>query len=1787
MTRFHLNEPCRSQPDKLMKYPNRNPITLLSFAALVFCICNASRLYAGTAYWFGTNGVSATTNWSDQLNWSGTAPGGYSAYTPLNNAANFNWNTKATTPSKVTVHVDGALGTPGSGNGSAWSLVFGTTNGYQTVLIDPNIQLHVESGSSPGSGLYVAPQGFGNGSGGNTVNSGPYTNYATIMGGGVFSLNGQFEIEAGASSVENHYSILDMSGLNTFIQTNSNGGTSASRFLLLNGSTRGQAIVYLATNNYIYPNADIQVGWLGGTYSNSLPVGLYLGMTNVIFTGPNGNGNQLVVGIDGITNALMTFNPKFLGGATKPTAYLSGNGSGASGMMNWVAIGQAGGSHVPANAVVDFTGGNVTWLINSLHLGRSGDTTYGSTGRQAAGTLTFDNGLISILGGDVGEQTASGGSPCFGTVNVGTNATFLDAGTLYVPFITGTPNLSSSGTINVNGGTFGVNTVIDTNNLGTINLTNATLSFTNVVEGNIASTTNIVIGHFNTGGSTNHIVIASFSAPPTGFPFTNKLISYFGSIGGAGFNFDLTMPAATPAYVATLVNNTNNNRIDLIVTGGPAPARILTWTGTDSSNPQNWDIGTSFNWRTNGGPATTYNQLDFVTFDDTASSSTVNLTTTLTPSTLLVTNNSLTYTFNGSGSLSGAIVGGLNKQGSGALILDESPNDNFTGGVNIGGGTLQIGNNDGNGSLGNLQSTIITNNGALVFDRNNSSLVISNVISGAGTVANNGSGTVTFAAANTISAVSVNAGTLKLGNNQALGTGNTTTVAANSTLDLNGFTALHNNSLVAQGSGSSGQGAIDNSSVNTASPALTNITLTGNTTFGASQGRWDLRSPGGTTGNPATSTLSTSGNAYNLNKVGSQFFGLVSTTVDPALGNVDVQGGTFDFEGNTTGLGDPTKTLTVENGATLEFWSATNQLNKQIQLNDGAIVLSGNGNNMIAGPMTLNGNENLNVISGSSLTLNGSVTGSGSLNKNGTNVLTLNGADNHSGGTTVNDGTLILNDIGTAANTLTENISQTSSSVPVIVGGSGTNMGPVDIEDTLWPGVSGHSSTFGAGSGVDYPGSMGALAFGALGQGVPKVIFNLGSSTTAGNGVNDLINVNGDLDANFAQVKINPLATLNTNSDYTLINFTGTKNSNFSGIIQTVSPSRYNFTLHYLANAVTLTVSGGPVSLVWNNNAANGIWDVQNSQNWLNTSTAASDVFYNLDSVTLDDSITNAATPTTAINLTAAALPAVVNNNSTTNYTISGVGEISGSASITKNGTSTLTINTTNDFTGSVAVLGGVLKAASPNSLGATNGTVTITNGATLDINYALGLKPVIVSGVGSDGNGALVNNSANSVIDSSGGLANVTLAGDTTIGGSGRLDFGQTAPNSGTLKCLNGGNFNVTIYGQGNPYREWDNLNVDTNLANVSLVGNVSFGFKGASTLGNPTNTLFIGTNTFLQFYNDGSANPVLNKSVLIYGGGTMQNGGGTGVVLQPVTLGTNAADNCAFNIGGTSLTISNVISGPGNLVKFSNGSPLLLTATNTYTGNTVISNGAIFLVDNGSISSSAHITDNSTLDVSRRNNQTLTLASGQVLQGNGSVNGNVTVSANATISPGGTGTLGTLTITNIVTLSGMTIMDLNKSTATNDVIRGAANIQYGGTLAVTNLSGTLAAGDQFKLFNANTYNGAFSSITSANPNNDSTLAWDTSSLAVNGILKVVTGVLPTPHITGISLNGTTLTVTATNGADNESFVLLESTNVALPLSQWTPVLTNNYDGSGNLNLSTNVINPGNVQMFYLLQSQ
>jgi hypothetical protein len=73
-----------------------------------------------------------------------------------------------------------------------------------------------------------------------------------------------------------------------------------------------------------------------------------------------------------------------------------------------------------------------------------------------------------------------------------------------------------------------------------------------------------------------------------------------------------------------------------------------------------------------------------------------------------------------------------------------------------------------------------------------------------------------------------------------------------------------------------------------------------------------------------------------------------------------------------------------------------------------------------------------------------------------------------------------------------------------------------------------------------------------------------------------------------------------------------------------------------------------------------------------------------------------------------------------------------------------------------------------------------------------------------------------------------------------------------------------------------------------------------------------------------------------------------------------------------------------------------------------------------------------------------------------------------------------------------------------------------------------------------------------------------------------------PPPQITGVSVQGTTLNLSATNGLHSGQFVLLGTTNLAAP--NWAPILTNSFNSSGNLNMSTNIVNPAVPAQFYRL---
>src|SRR5262249_36408736 len=148
------------------------------------------------------------------------------------------------------------------------------------------------------------------------------------------------------------------------------------------------------------------------------------------------------------------------------------------------------------------------------------------------------------------------------------------------------------------------------------------------------------------------------------------------------------------------------------------------------------------------------------------------------------------------------------------------------------------------------------------------------------------------------------------------------------------------------------------------------IYIKGDTTFGCSN-RWDIR--GG-------NLFSADGNPYKLTIVGPDQFTLVNATLDSALGDVDIQSGTFAIQTTTLGAspgwpGDTSHAITVENNAQLELNSTSFvPLSRGLVLKDGSILLSENTADIVNGAVSLAGNVTVNVIA-PTLEIDSAITG--------------------------------------------------------------------------------------------------------------------------------------------------------------------------------------------------------------------------------------------------------------------------------------------------------------------------------------------------------------------------------------------------------------------------------------------------------------------------------------------------------------------------------------------------------------------------------------------------------------------------------------------------------------------------------------------------------------------------------------------------------------------------------------------------------------------------------------------
>ena len=1159
------------------------------------------------------------------------------------------------------------------------------------------------------------------------------------------------------------------------------------------------------------------------------------------------------------------------------------------------------------------------------------------------------------------------------------------------------------------------------------------------------------------------------------------------------------------------------NAASTVNTSGPSPGPSVVdvWTGAASSN---WDVGTAINWLTNG-VAGVYSQGNIVQFNDSSAVNVVNLAAALSPTNVLVNNNSANYVFTGGGSLGGNTNFSLTKEGAAMLTLSNA--DSFSGNVYVGGGILQVGN------------------AAALGDTNGS-----------------------------------------------------TTISNGATLDLNGFN-IGNEPVFVQGSGSAGQGAI-NDTGGSVYPAISYITMTGDTTLGSSGGTWEIKpqSSGG------TATLSTGGKAYNLTEVGAGFVGLYGVTVDPALHNIDVQGGTFDLENSTSGsLGDSTGTLTLESGSKLIFYQILNPISKPIVFNDSSFLSNNNGPTTFSGPVALDGYITFGLFT--SLDITGGLKGSGPLElQAGSGTLTLAGTNSYAGDIYLDSGVggLIITGPSSASTGLIYLGNNNSVTINSAFGGSVTDSGATGTS-LLGSGTIAGSVDF---SGQIDPGQIngaGQLTVGPLTMEAGAVLnMDLSASTT---GSNDVLHVNGNLTLNNNALVLNFLQGHLQVGTYHLITYTGTLSGSFGSVstraqatLDTSTPGQIN---------LIVTSGGTPANLTWTGSASS-IWDIDTSTNWSNTGTGNADRFFSGDDVSFTDL---AGVPTTITINGSVAPGAMTVNSSANNFMFDGPGTISGSGSLTKSGSSLLTLNTAGGFTGPVIITAGTL-ATPGNTLSAAS-VITVTNTGTLDLagSSLSGPTVVNVASSGTNNQGAIFNSVGDYPVEA----FDVNLTGDSVFGGSARWDFtgGQIT-----------GTHHLTIdWSAGAGYGEWNTLTIGSTVAGITLT-NGSIGMKFMDTgFQNEATVFTVGTNCQMTFYNggfNGSIHALSGSQVNIYTAPSAFNG--SSLVLesnaqwlsyydsssQPVNSAVTLNGVAHFVMGDHDMVYTNVVSGSGGFVEDIYNHAVVLSASNTYTGPTIIGSSGnspyVALTGSGSISQSALIFfggNDSTVvrvDASGRSDQTFALASGQTLGGIGAVNGSLVEPAGATISPAGTNTtigvttgsnpVGTIAASGNITLGGTTLIKLNGS-GTNDAVQSTGGtLTYGGTLDLVNISAApLAAGNQFQVFGAASYGGSFAGIVPATPGTG--LSWNLSQLN-SGIVGVTsTGdsgpVIAPPHLTGGNL-----VFSGTGGTSSGTYRVLTTTNLTTPLANWLPIATNNFDVSGNFSF-TNPVTAGSHQQFFLIR--
>jgi len=1238
-----------------------------------------------------------------------------------------------------------------------------------------------------------------------------------------------------------------------------------------------------------------------------------------------------------------------------------------------------------------------------------------------------------------------------------------------------------------------------------------------------------------------------------GVPVPGATNSSFAFVPALGDNNDQVVCYATNTIGATTYS-TNSVTATLLVVN---PSTV-TWTANSSDV---WDTSTA-NWSP-GGPGSgfvTYGPLDSVIFDDEFNAAgTVNVVQAVNPQSITL-NSAGTYDFssaNGQGSLTGPGTLALNNTGT--LIVDLT--NNLTGAVTISSGTLQLGNGDTLGSLGN--NLPVADNGTLAFDRTDA-ISVGNLITGSGGVNYLGAGTVTLTTQNTYSGPTlISNGIVHLGAPENAGT-----------------------------SGPLGNGGA--------------IAFNGGWLQYSSVNRFDY----------SGRFTSADGQAYNVDTAGqnvtwaNSFGGTGSTLTKVGLGTLTLSGGT-SYTGNTT----------ISNGTV----QAVSLGNGNVSVGSGATLVAGASNVVatlaLGGNLALNSSilvfDITNPANASTITVAGNVAVSGvttiflsNTNPVPNGIYPLLSASGTLGGSVANF-TLASGSVppktyalAYAGNQLVLQVSGPVLSYTWIGNGSYPANGGAGYWDinlsTNW-GETGAAAApiyvFNNGDVVVFDDTASVYSVYLPGTVVPASMTINSANGYQFSGPGGIGGTNG--------LKLTGSGTV-----------TMALNNSYTGPT-VIQAGTLAVSADQNLGADPVQAAAGNVVIGTNGTLAVTSGFTLNAKRGLAVGPAAGSGQGTIDvpagqTLAYAGAVANNGGGTGGLILTDAGKLVLSGTNTYTGATTINGGELDIS-NWGANGMGNLSVGNASGSTGTLGISGGILALGNSAFYVGLNGGVGIVNqsGGTVAFtgndDLLLGNESsstatynlsggTIYSTNSSPTRGVMigVNPDNTTMTFNLSGTGNIYLpAAELAVGRADDPESGNTVAFNQTGGTATFGY--LCIGGQSGS---------QNTIASVSITGGtfLATNFQYLVAAANSTATITLGGSaqvTLPAFPTPaGTANLTLD-----FANGYLAPSAASTNYMSGLNLAGLTRNGVNFNVAaGNNITVPQVFQDApaqtgGTLTK-SGAGVLTLSGASTYTGATTLSNGVVNVggVESPGVSGplgtqAANAAGTirfagGTLQFSAANQNDYSgrfSAAGQQAF-NLDVNGQTVTLATPLTSAGGSLTLSDSTGGGILTLSAASAYSGNTTVSGGNLVLNYATLATNSTVTVSNGLLTLNFGVT-NLVASLVLNGV------AQPGGVYNQTTSPGSLAGTGSLMVPStgpGTFTShPGITGFALNGANVVITGTNGQAGDAYYLLGSTNLTLPVSRWTPLATNVLSGSGNFTFTgTNVVIPGAWQQFYLLSN-